>query len=334
MKKPHFGKLPLVFGLSALLVGCDEKEKPNEGGGNYPVQSTTDLAREALFGPWVSKAQLQFQMENHDFNGKFYSVIEGRLQGSTNQYRAVTEKFDDEKYRGWKAIWGLTEEELYHFELTYLRVGFERQYAQTFTDSSGTALHQLIMLCPIDAVPLDPPPITSLGSPPPGTGETVENVQDTSDSAEGGAVSEPETGSTDLAFEVIEDEEMADESLNTPPIVEVIPEVGPEEEEVPGDIIVPSDAPEVMEIIPDPPIPEEPEEPEVAEVVEEPEPDPVVEEPEPEPEPKTISHKVTYGDTLSSIARRYKVTVSAIKKENGLRSDIIRLKQVLKIPTK
>jgi LysM repeat protein len=333
MKNSHFGKLSLVFGLSALLVGCDddEKEKPNEGGGNQPQQSTTDLAREARFGPWVSKAQLQFQMEKPDFKGKFYSEVEGRLQGSTNQYRAITGKLDDEKYRACTAIWGLTEEELYDTELTYLRAGFERNQSQTFTDSSGTAIHQLVMLCPLDTASPDIPPITSLGPPPPGIVDAIEDAPDGTDDAEDAATIAPETGLTDLAFEVIEDTEMAGESLVTPPVVETDPGIGTKTTEIAEEVEISSDGPEVMEITPDPPIPEESE---VAEVVEEPEPDPVVEEPEPEPEPVPITYTVVSGDTLSSIARRYKVTISAIKKENGLRSDMIRLKQVLKIPTK
>lgn len=42
---------------------------------------------------------------------------------------------------------------------------------------------------------------------------------------------------------------------------------------------------------------------------------------------------VSYGDTLSSIAQKYKVSVQAIKKANGLTSDNIYVGQKLKIPT-
>lgn len=43
-------------------------------------------------------------------------------------------------------------------------------------------------------------------------------------------------------------------------------------------------------------------------------------------------YKVKSGDTLSEIAQKYHTSVSKIKKANGLRSDMIRIGQVLKIP--
>lgn len=56
--------------------------------------------------------------------------------------------------------------------------------------------------------------------------------------------------------------------------------------------------------------------------------------PVPEPAPvQTISYTVKAGDTLSAIAKSYSTTVTAIKTSNGLTSDIIRVGQVLKIPT-
>lgn len=47
--------------------------------------------------------------------------------------------------------------------------------------------------------------------------------------------------------------------------------------------------------------------------------------------PKT--YKVKSGDTLSQIAARHRTTVAKIKKLNGLKSDMIRVGQILKIPT-
>lgn len=46
------------------------------------------------------------------------------------------------------------------------------------------------------------------------------------------------------------------------------------------------------------------------------------------------SHKVKSGDTLGSIASRYGVSVSRLKSANGLNSNLIRVGQVLKIPSK
>jgi len=47
----------------------------------------------------------------------------------------------------------------------------------------------------------------------------------------------------------------------------------------------------------------------------------------------TISYTVQPGDTLYSIARKYNTTVSAIKNLNNLTSDILRIGQILQIPT-
>lgn len=44
------------------------------------------------------------------------------------------------------------------------------------------------------------------------------------------------------------------------------------------------------------------------------------------------THKVRKGDTLSAIALRYGVTVSALKRANALPSDLIRIGQTLTIP--
>ena len=42
-------------------------------------------------------------------------------------------------------------------------------------------------------------------------------------------------------------------------------------------------------------------------------------------------HTVQKGDTLYSLARKYKTTVAALMASNGLRSDLIRIGQVLRI---
>lgn len=43
-------------------------------------------------------------------------------------------------------------------------------------------------------------------------------------------------------------------------------------------------------------------------------------------------HRVKSGETLSSIARKYKTTVNDLKRKNGLKSDLIREGQLLKLP--
>ncbi|MGI2065694.1 N-acetylmuramoyl-L-alanine amidase [Shewanella sp. MF08487] len=45
-----------------------------------------------------------------------------------------------------------------------------------------------------------------------------------------------------------------------------------------------------------------------------------------------VKHKVRRGESLSAIAQRYRVSMSSIKKANGMRSDVVQLGQTLVIP--
>lgn len=58
-----------------------------------------------------------------------------------------------------------------------------------------------------------------------------------------------------------------------------------------------------------------------------------IEETSPKSSVKSKTYKVKSGDTLSEIADKYRTSVTKIKKINSLRSDMIRVGQVLKIPT-
>ncbi len=49
--------------------------------------------------------------------------------------------------------------------------------------------------------------------------------------------------------------------------------------------------------------------------------------------PKTITHKIKSGDVLGGIADKYNVSLAALKKANGLKSNNIRAGKTLKIPT-
>ncbi|NMH29419.1 GDSL-type esterase/lipase family protein [Flavobacterium silvaticum] len=49
--------------------------------------------------------------------------------------------------------------------------------------------------------------------------------------------------------------------------------------------------------------------------------------------PKKITHRIKNGEVLGSIAEKYNVSISAIKKANGLKNDRIRAGKTLKIPT-
>jgi membrane-bound lytic murein transglycosylase D len=52
------------------------------------------------------------------------------------------------------------------------------------------------------------------------------------------------------------------------------------------------------------------------------------------PDVVTDRHTVRPGDTLGAIARRYRTSVDAIKRLNGLRSNLIRIGQVLRVPSR
>jgi membrane-bound lytic murein transglycosylase D len=52
------------------------------------------------------------------------------------------------------------------------------------------------------------------------------------------------------------------------------------------------------------------------------------------PDVVTDRHTVRPGDTLGAIARRYRTSVDAIKRLNGLRSHLIRVGQVLRVPSR
>lgn len=50
--------------------------------------------------------------------------------------------------------------------------------------------------------------------------------------------------------------------------------------------------------------------------------------------PKSTTHRIKSGESLSTIARRYKTTIAALKRENNLRSDRIQAGKILRIPSK
>lgn len=51
-------------------------------------------------------------------------------------------------------------------------------------------------------------------------------------------------------------------------------------------------------------------------------------------EPKVITHKIKKGEAISIIADKYNISVTEIKKANGLKSNNIRAGRILRIPTK
>lgn len=54
----------------------------------------------------------------------------------------------------------------------------------------------------------------------------------------------------------------------------------------------------------------------------------------PAPAPKTTEHKLRTGDNLTTLAKKYGVSIDEIKKANGMTSDKLRAGETLKIPSK
>lgn len=54
--------------------------------------------------------------------------------------------------------------------------------------------------------------------------------------------------------------------------------------------------------------------------------------PKPKPKPQPKRYTVKRGDTLSAISRRYRTSVAALRRANGISGDLIRPGQVLRIP--
>ena len=48
--------------------------------------------------------------------------------------------------------------------------------------------------------------------------------------------------------------------------------------------------------------------------------------------PEVVRHVIARGETLSGIAERYRVSSASIRRTNSLRTDVLRVGQVLTIP--
>ncbi len=326
MKISYFGHFALVIGLSALVSSCDQPVGPKVGPEKVVI-STADLAREARFSPWTSRAGLQLKMERLP-GDQYFAAVQGRLKDGANQYRAISETFDGETYREWSVFWGLNERELFEEEIALLRSGFERRDSQTFTDSAGVAIHQLVMLRRVTALSFIPPS---------GTSGRV---------AEGALVPVVPSVETTEAVEVPDFIQPELRPIDDTPVAPVVPPdsnadllagasganviANPLEIENAGRAEVVEEAPPAPPALVDSPVvriaPASDVKPDSGST------DGAA--PAPAPESKAKSHRVSRGDTLSGIARQYGVRVSDLKRANGLRTDIIRLKQVLKIPVR
>jgi hypothetical protein len=104
MKYSALFLLPLAFFQLSLLNSCD-KSATNDTGKSSTI-STVSQDDDQLFGPWSSKAELQFQMERLTPD-QYFSKVQGRCFEGVNQYRAVIDSVPRSEYREWAAFWGL-----------------------------------------------------------------------------------------------------------------------------------------------------------------------------------------------------------------------------------
>ena len=370
MKIPFAVKSFIVIALLAHLVSCEDSETPE--GTTQKKPTTEELAREIEFGPWMSKAGLMFAQEQLPPED-YFAEIEGRVSKGENQYRAITKTLNTDEILSAEAIWGMEAGPLCQYEIARLRKGMERSKSQVFTDTTGKAIHQLIMVLPAGArmeesdspnvavvedevISTIPEPILESGTPrTPPSGLQTSQIQ----SAE--TISEPDPADssndvTDLSTEgvssgVLEPQPATPsqispepEVLNSPnPVTAAVEETSTEVGAAIGELETPEPVVELANEKPDFEAPPRAVIVEDDEVILEPEKDTEV---DPGPTPPAangeletatpanfISYKVVRGDTLSGISRRYKVSIAAIKEANGFESDDLRINQVLKVPT-
>ncbi|HAN82428.1 MAG TPA: hypothetical protein DCQ59_04355, partial [Verrucomicrobiales bacterium] len=138
----------IVIALLAHLVSCEDSETPE--GTTQKKPTTEELAREIEFGPWMSKAGLMFAQEQLPPED-YFAEIEGRVSKGENQYRAITKTLNTDEILSAEAIWGMEAGPLCQYEIARLRKGMERSKSHVFTDTTGKAIHQLIMVLPAGA---------------------------------------------------------------------------------------------------------------------------------------------------------------------------------------
>ena len=370
MKIPFAVKSFIAIALLAHLVSCEDSKTPE--GTTQKKRTTEEQARDIDFGPWMSNAGLMFAQEQLAPED-YFAEIEGRVIKGENQYRAITKTLNTDEILSAEAIWGMEAGPLCQYEIARLRKGMERSKSHVFTDTTGKAIHQLIMVLPAGArmeesdspnvaavedevISTIPEPILESGTPrTPPSGLQTSQIQ----SAE--TISEPDSADsssdvTDLSTEgvssgVLEPQPATPlrippepEVLNSPnPVTAAVEETSTEVGAAIGELETPEPVVELANEKPDFEAPPRAVIVEDDEVILEPEKDTEV---DPGPTPPAangeletatpanfISYKVVRGDTLSGISRRYKVSIAAIKEANGFESDDLRINQVLKVPT-
>ncbi|MBB5351750.1 LysM repeat protein [Haloferula luteola] len=268
-----FWRVGLTMALVGGLVSCRRAGSDEAGdrisGISVPQEGFSFSSREyreSDFTAWMSKAELQVTQDRLP-QDMYLARVEGRLDRGRTEYRGVMAVFPRDRFDQWAVMWGLDEDELFEWEVSLLRAGFQRQEMQVFADSMGRSLHQMVWLQPRGVA---------------------------------------EDGEASVTAVAAEPGELADE----------IRAGVPESAEAPGELSEAAARAEQND--------------EVSRPAESSSADSREERRE-EPSGRAREYVVRPGDTLSGIAKRYGVSVAQIKRDNGLRSDMLRIGQKLSI---
>ena len=266
------------------------------------VSMTSKLATEGYvswderhYSDWQSRAELQHTMKEQK-EGHYFAAVEGRKLGSLEQYRAVSLPFHDPRFDRWAVFWGLGEEEAYKTESELLRLGFEKNQEQAFTDKSGETKTQFVYLRPSQVrsnpiVSSDPNPVEEGLLEPLVEEQEESTVASVEDKQFEGAIPPPVTAPILISSRIGEPKKELIEEKRKP-------------QAKPPTVVKKEETPKLAKVVK-------------------------------RSEPKSVAmktYRVLRGDTLSEIASKKGCSVRQLKKVNQLRSDLINIGQRLKIP--
>ena len=99
-------------------------------------------AKDSVYTAWMKSSKLTELVKTMNDDRKFPETVEGRLDGTSVRYRAKFIPFlQDMDF--FQARWGMTDKWYKHYSDEYTQTGFKEVSHTTFTDSSGSVLHQV-----------------------------------------------------------------------------------------------------------------------------------------------------------------------------------------------
>ncbi len=145
--------VPIIAALSVLAVSCDRDRGSVAHVPAAPASYSTPgkAWEEPQFTVWMSRAELQFMQEGNPAD-RYFARVEGRNNGGRMEYRAVVQPFPSDEYEQWAVFWGISETELFDWELRLLKAGFTRDNMQVCGSPDGKTFHQIVWLKPLKKV--------------------------------------------------------------------------------------------------------------------------------------------------------------------------------------